>query len=705
MIQKNMLIFALQAERGMVIIMKIDSLQIKNFKTIKELNIDSIDSAFIIVGKNSTGKTTILHAISAVAGQYTVRATDFNDPTQRIEIAVNLELSNDDIMRFHSKGKVSRHKNFEIWYNEFCDLLPTFVRGGLKNINGQQNSENDGENANASIIESDYLSYYTEDNKDYGGTLSFTYIVETDLSTRYSDETHVHNVHIKEALPRVHYIDINRNVHDIQEDIFLAQTKETLKSIRENKCILDEARICNNCFKCIADIIKKSPEEMSVGETAKLLEYKLLQLDMDDFVARLNSYYTRNSGRRQDIEFVLNLNSKDLFHLDTVVAEKTHYGADSVYTMSAGSKSIYILSLLEAYADENSNISSIIMIEDPEIYLHPQLQKVASEILYRLSRKNQVIFSTHSPNMIINFNSKQINQVVLDEDYHTSISPNKDINKILDDLGYSASDMMNVNFVFIVEGKQDSNRLPMLLKKYYSEVYNEDGTLQRISIITTNSCTNIKTYANLKYINQLYLKDQFLMIRDSDGKRPETLVKQLCSYYSDRAREDAGNLPRISPRNVLVLKYYSFENYFLNPAIMAKIGVVKTEEEFYNILLSKFKSYLYKLPCARRMRDITGLQIKSKEDLKRNMETFKIYMRGHNLFDIFYGRYKGEAENEILMRYIEEAPKSEFADILNAIDNFIYFINRRKEDENSEKDNKEYRGKHKKKSKYNRNMQ
>ena len=116
--------------------------------------------------------------------------------------------------------------------------------------------------------------------------------------------------------------------------------------------------------------------------------------------------------------------------------------------------------------------------------------------------------------MIFNFKSSQINQVVLDKDYNTTISGNTDINRILDDLGYSAGDVMNVNFVFIVEGKQDSNRLPLLLKKYYSEVYNDDGTLQRISIITTNSCTNIKTYANLKYINQLYLKDQFLMIRE-----------------------------------------------------------------------------------------------------------------------------------------------------------------------------------------------
>ncbi len=73
-----------------------------------------------------------------------------------------------------------------------------------------------------------------------------------------------------------------------------------------------------------------------------------------------------------------------------------------------------------------------------------------------------------------------------------------------------------MNFVFIVEGKQDKSRLPLLLKKYYGETCDKDGNLQRIAIITTNSCTNIKTYANLKYMNQIYLKDNFLMIRDGE---------------------------------------------------------------------------------------------------------------------------------------------------------------------------------------------
>ena len=434
---------------------------------------------------------------------------------------------------------------------------------------------------------------------------------------------------------------------------------------------------CNKLATPIEE--KKTPEELTLFETTRLLQYKLFRTNLNEFADKVNYYFHRNGNPSQQIRYVLNFDLDDLLHIDTqlINRERNDY-VSSLSSMSEGIRSIYVLSLLEAYIDEAQTLPCIILMEDPEIYLHPQLQKVASEILYRLSKKNQVVFSTHSPNLIFNFSSKQIKEVLLDEEYYTTVRPETDIDQILDDLGYTANDLMNVSFVFIVEGKQDSNRLPLLLQKYYSEIYDEDGKLKRITIIPVNSCTNIKTYANLKYINKLYLKDQFLMIRDSDGKNPKYLKKQLCSYYGQRAKEDAGNLPKVEPKNVLILKYYSFENYFLEPSVMAKIGVIKNEEDFYNILYKKYKDYLFKLNSMKRMQRINNIRIKSKQDLKDNIELIKIYVRGHNLFDIFYGRYHGQAEQEILQRYIDVAPRETFQDIFDAIDSFVYFENRRK---------------------------
>lgn len=618
--------------------MKFETIAIRNFKSVRELNIEKLENASILIGKNSTGKTVILDAILAVCQMYKICIQNFNEQENNIEIDVRLSIEEEDLRLLHKQGKVSKYKRWELWITDFISKLPSF--------------------------------------KD--GILSFTFIANKQGSSRYYDGVKKDNKYIIQALPKLYYIDHTRNLEEIQADILMTRSHEaTLSELRANKCIFDETKNCNECFQCIGVIEKKKISQLSVFETAKLLEYKLMNLDMDNFMERLNYHFNKNSGLPYSLIYQFNFDVDALFKMSVMMYQKQNDEIEWTKNMSEGMKSIYIFSLLEAYLETKEKLPCIILIEDPEMFLHPQLQKVASEILYRLSLKNQVIFSTHSPNMIFNFNSHQIKQVKLDKEGYTVLREQNDISRILDDLGYSANDLMNVSFVFIVEGKQDRNRLPLLLNKYYSEIYDDAGKLHRISIITTNSCTNIKTYANLKYINQLYLKDQFVMIRDGDGKDKKELQEQLCNYYKLREAEDVGNLPKVLPRNVLVLKYYSFENYFLDPVVMAQIGIVSSEEEFYDILFEKYQEYLYRLTSFKNLYEKTGVVIKSKQDIKDNMELIRIYGRGHNLFDIFYGRYKDDKENEILKKYIEVAPKENFQDILEAIDNFIYFINRK----------------------------
>ena len=71
--------------------MQIKSLHIKNFKSIRELEICDIENVLILVGKNNTGKTVVIDAIRAVTGNYVVGENDFNEKKQNIEITMVLE--------------------------------------------------------------------------------------------------------------------------------------------------------------------------------------------------------------------------------------------------------------------------------------------------------------------------------------------------------------------------------------------------------------------------------------------------------------------------------------------------------------------------------------------------------------------------------------------------------------------------------------
>lgn len=619
--------------------MKIQKLRIRNFKAIRDMVLEDLENALILVGKNSTGKTAVLDAVRFVAGNYQVSREDFREGHPPVLVEVKLEIEEEDLRSFHQQGLVSKYRRYDAWLEDFKKKLPSYQEGWL----------------------------------------TFTCSANWQGEVRYADGKKKNNSYISQIFPKVYYIDTQRDLGQFQKDLLLWIEDDMVRRMRSGCCMFDRAKPCTHCFECIGLINQKSAAELNAFEASRLLDYKLYQLNLDDFSKKMNRNFRRNGGQ-EEIRYSMNRNVEQML---SVTAETYNQGQNltrPVSRMAKGMRSVYMLSLLETYAEGNSRNPGIILVEEPEIFLHPQMQKVAGEILYRLSRKNQVMFTTHSPNLLSDFNTRQIRQMVLDSEGCSRIMERTDISRILDDLGYTASDLMNVDFVFIVEGKQDKSRLPLLLQKYYGETYDAQGHLSRIAIITTNSCTNIKTYANLKYINQIYLKDRFLMIRDGDGKDAGELRHQLCRYYEERKKEDVDTLPRITPRNVLILKYYSFENYFLNPVWMVKMGVLSSEEEFYTIFLEKWKEYLYRIRSGKHLRAVLGKDLETVEDVKEHMEEIKIYLRGHNLFDIFYGRYKNR-EQEILRQYVELAPREEFQDILEAIDRFIYFENRKKEHE------------------------
>lgn len=111
--------------------MQITDLWIRNFKSIRDMHIGEIENALILVGKNDTGKTAVLDAVRAVGGDYTVREEDFQENYPNIEIMVTLQITEEDLKRFHRYGIVSSYRRYEAWYRDFCRKLPSYQDGAL----------------------------------------------------------------------------------------------------------------------------------------------------------------------------------------------------------------------------------------------------------------------------------------------------------------------------------------------------------------------------------------------------------------------------------------------------------------------------------------------------------------------------------------------------------------------------------------------
>lgn len=163
--------------------MRIEYLLIRNFKSIRELEINDIEDVLILVGRNNAGKSVVLDAIRAVTGDYEVSLRDFNDNEGNISITVRISIEDEDLAVLYQKGQVSSFKHYDLWYKDFCNKLPSL--------------------------------------KD--GILEFEYVYSRDGKIKYRDGVKKNNIYIKTVLPRIFYVDHERRKSSIQEDLIMLQ--------------------------------------------------------------------------------------------------------------------------------------------------------------------------------------------------------------------------------------------------------------------------------------------------------------------------------------------------------------------------------------------------------------------------------------------------------------------------------------------------
>ena len=76
-----------------------------------------------------------------------------------------------------------------------------------------------------------------------------------------------------------------------------------LSKLREDKCIFDRTKKCSQCFECIGVINKKTPAQLTLVESSRLLQYKLFNLNLNEFADRLNKYFAKNGAGSEKIHY------------------------------------------------------------------------------------------------------------------------------------------------------------------------------------------------------------------------------------------------------------------------------------------------------------------------------------------------------------------------------------------------------------------
>lgn len=472
--------------------MYINKMRIKNYKSFLDSGeINFSKDIFAFIGQNNTGKSAILDAIQSFF------------PNSKKSI------SGED---FH-KGTIE-DITIEIWFGEVDDsylisnlFLDKVQKQNIKIEQAHKILENESSSKNIKKFEKE-LSSLTE-------------LIDKELSAskeKYKIEEEI--MHIKLISHKGSNITskfFNKDDIEIKE----AELKKILPQIKVIPALRDpknESTAGTNSY--LKDLIQMLDDEIKTEITLEghPLSYNELNKVLSEetkkrcnkLAEHITDYYNQSIGS-DDFKIVIDssVNISRGTTYNTTITDTVTGVSNDILNCGTGYQSMVILSILETYVQiSQTQAQYILLIEEPEVYLHPTLQRKMIDTLVKISENNQVIFTSHSPITISKLDSNNI-KLVEKNNGDASVS-NISPKNVIDELGIKPDDILFSKGIIFVEGIDDIKVVKEIIKKIDSSV------IDKINIIQAHSCENLKFYANAELLMNMNFNIPIIILRDAD---------------------------------------------------------------------------------------------------------------------------------------------------------------------------------------------
>lgn len=255
--------------------------------------------------------------------------------------------------------------------------------------------------------------------------------------------------------------------------------------------------------------------------------------------------YNRKTGSREkrklfiktqgEFESYFSNGSLDAMNLQDhrlIVIEKGDFESTTPY-IGAG-----VIGTTHVLADMVSNRGKVIIIDSPELHLHPSIQRKMNE-KFQQNQDIQIIAITHSPyfvelgkgNKIFRFAHENNHLVHYENDLKNFTE--KDLGNIETLINLDSRDIFFCRMVFLTEGATEFGALPMLFKQLDFDLYKHS-----ISLISVGGTGNLKLYSKLCRAYSI----PFFILTDNDGRRQinkiEKEIKPLHHHILEGKFED-----------------------------------------------------------------------------------------------------------------------------------------------------------------------
>lgn len=535
--------------------MIITKLRINNYKSIEDMALEFVKGKNIIVGQNNSGKSNIISAINLVIGE--------KWPSKRYED--NFYYQDSD--SFTISLQLSECSEFDTNYLEnygkktaLCKLTPDLA----------------------------YLKMSPDEIDELGIAIKTDWVLSTDLISLIENAKNMYiTLHSKKREDAIYTLSM------ILDDGYLYKFKyfsqELLTSFITSAIIPSERNIKNelavNNYSWYGKLIKKVWQEMSDEDKEKLNENNINLSEVTNSIFEgLTSELgdsVKDAIPYNKLEFKLIQDTKtDYYKGIKILLDDGYYSL--LDDKGSGIKSLIIIELFKLYCKKYHKFSSCLIVEEPEVFLHPQARSVLSKKIdqFLLENSNQTIVTTHSEQFLSNFDIKQLTFInkednksvkykIIDSDF-----TERDFQKMNIITKTDNAEMYFANSVILVEGGE-KYIIRKLIDLYKDELFLD---YNNCSLIKVGGKSYFGIYKKMleKLGKKVYIIGDYDNLKEEINEYlPQTLLEKLntiksvtgglkaFSEYSTEQQEELEEIFKyLKDNNIYILHNGALEDYY-----------------------------------------------------------------------------------------------------------------------------------------------
>lgn len=479
--------------------MKIKKITISGYRSINntiELGLKNVNA---IVGGNNVGKSNILNAIWSVLGRdwVTVNNFDENDVYLREE-----DRNIDIIIEFDEPFQYEQFKGvdpIEIPKISFC-----YTRYKIGEFAGRRRLDKKCLSASDSAVMVLDKKPQKGAARAYKPIIGIPQDIQESLPVIFIGS----NRSLKYQLPDAKGSMLGALLRDIDDDF--RNPANTMKLERSGE-VFEVPRLdrFNQCIKSAIEALR-TDEFIQLEKTIKESALKQLGFDSDIDVDKFNIYFNP-------------LTSFDFYRSLQIYVNDSGFEINAT-ELGGGFQNALVIAILKAF-EERKKSGAIFLIEEPEMFLHPQMQRSLYKTIREIGRYNQVIYTTHSPHFVtipeydeVFIISKDNNGTVKNQSSMVKTPELEE--KLRKEFDPERNEMFFARRVLLVEGDTEKLSFPEYAKKESLDFDLAGGT-----IVEVGGKRNLKIFADI--ISSFNIPLGIVYDTDSDEIRDKEEEKEL----------------------------------------------------------------------------------------------------------------------------------------------------------------------------------